>query len=102
MQLIGIHGHNGMDGCDVLRPAIAKAFGTGFNSADTEGLVGVGLKGVAGDMGVIQLHARQLRQMAKARAVSLIEELFGYALHGEPPRGSDFIIRDDPRGCHNN
>ncbi len=47
MQLIGIHGNDGMDGGNVLRSAIAKAFGTGFNGADTKGLVGVRLKGVA-------------------------------------------------------
>ena len=33
-------------------------------------------------------QARQLRQMAKARAVSFIIKLFRYALHGEPPCGS--------------
>ncbi len=88
VDLVRIHGDDGFFRGEVLCSAIAKAFGTGFNSADTEGFVGVGLKGVFRDMCVIEFQARQLRQMAKACAVSLINELFRYALHGEPPCGS--------------
>ncbi len=88
VDLVRVHGHDGFFRGKMLGTAIAEAFGTGFDGADTEGFMSVRLKGVVRDMGVIKLQARQLRQMAKARAVSLISELFRYALHGEPPCGS--------------
>ena len=64
--------------------------------------MGVRFKGVAGDMGMVQLNAGQLRQMAKARAVSFITELFWYALHAITPDGHPFIIEDGPPGCYKN
>ncbi|KXB43730.1 hypothetical protein HMPREF0208_02482 [Citrobacter koseri] len=85
MQLIGIHGDNGVNGGNVLRAAIAEAFGAGFNCADTEGFVGVRFESVTRDMRMIQLNPRHLRQMAKAGAVFLIAKLFGYALHVVSP-----------------
>jgi hypothetical protein len=90
VDLVRVHGNDGFLRREMLAAAIAKAFGTGFNRADAEGFMGVRLKGVVRNMRVIQLQARQLRQMAKARAVSFIIKLFRYALHGEPPRGSSF------------
>ena len=88
MDLVRVHGNNGFFRCEMLGAAIAKAFGAGFDGADAEGFMGVGLKGVVRNMRVIEFKARQLRQMAKARAVSLVSKLFRYALHDEPPHGS--------------
>ena len=69
----------------MLRAAIAKALGAEFDSADAEGFVGMGFKGVTGDMGVIKLNARQCGQLSEAGAVAFVEELLGYALHGGSP-----------------
>ena len=99
MDLVRVHGDDGFFRREMLGTAIAKAFGTCFNRADPEGFMGVQLKGVVRNMRVIKLQARQLRQMAKARAVSFIIKLFRYALQVEPPRGRLFIIRDDRRLC---
>ena len=46
MQLVRIHGDDGVGGRDVLRTTIAKALGPGFNHADTKRFVGMGFKGV--------------------------------------------------------
>ena len=81
MQLVGIHGDNGVRGGDMLAAAVAKAFSALFNHADAEGFVGMGFKGVARDMGVVKLHPGQLFEMAKARAVFFITKLGWYALH---------------------
>ena len=55
MQLVRIHGDDRVGGRDVLGTTITKAFSPGFNHADTKRFVGVGLKGVTRDMGMIQL-----------------------------------------------
>ena len=81
MQLVGIHGDNGVRGGDMLAAAVAKAFSALLNHADAEGFVGMGFKGVARDMGVVKLHPGQLFEMAKARAVFFITKLGWYALH---------------------
>ena len=46
VQLIGIHGYDGMGGGHVLRAAITKTFGSGFYRANAECFMCVRLKGV--------------------------------------------------------
>ncbi|VFS62350.1 Uncharacterised protein [Raoultella planticola] len=86
----------------MLAAAIAKTLGAELYRTDAEGFMGMGFESVAGDMGMVQLNAGQLRRMAKARAVSLIVELFRYALHCVSPDGYPFIIGDDPPGSYKN
>ena len=86
----------------MLAAPIAKTLGAELDRADTKGFMGVRFKGVAGDVGMIQLNAGQLRQMAKARAVSFIIKLFRYALHAITPDGHPYIIEDGPPGCYKN
>ena len=88
VEFVRVHGDHGINVGDMLGTAIAKALGTGFDRADAKSLVGVWLKGVTRDMRMIQFNARDLRQMAKSRAVSLINELFRNALHVNSPLGS--------------
>ena len=102
VQLIGVHGDDRVDRSHVLAAPIAKTLGAELDRADTKGFMGVRFKGVAGDMGMVQLNAGQLRQMAKARAVSFITELFWYALHAITPDGHPCIIEDGPPGCYKN
>ncbi len=78
----------------MLRAAIAKTLCAGLYSADAKGFVSMRFKGVAGDMRMIKLHARKLRQMAKAGAVSLIAELLRYTLHWLSPRGSSLHYQE--------
>ena len=91
MDLVRVHGHDGFFRGKMLGTAIAEAFGTGFDGADTEGFMSVRLEGVVRDMGVIKLQARQLRQMANCSGTPCTVSLLV---------GHRFIIRDDPRGRH--
>ncbi|CCK16034.1 hypothetical protein BN136_2044 [Cronobacter universalis NCTC 9529] len=86
VQLIGVHGDQRIDRRHMLRAAVAKALGAEFNRADAKGFVGVRLKSVMRDMGVIKLHARQGRQLPETGAVAFVGELIGYAVHGSSPQ----------------
>ena len=72
----------------MLAAAIAKAFGALFNHADAEGFVGMRFKGITRNMGVIELNAGKLFEMAKARAVFFIAKLWWYALYAVYPDDS--------------
>lgn len=98
MQLVGIHGDNGVGGGDVLTAAVAKALGALLNHANAESFVGMGFKGVAGDMGVVKLYPGQLFEMAKARAIFFITKLGWYALHACLPTINLFNMREEPPG----
>ena len=87
-----------MNGGDVLAAAVAETLGPGLNDANAERFVSVGFKGIARNMRMVQHDTRHLRQVAKARAVFLVAELFRYTLHVKLPLGLLFIIRDDPWG----
>ena len=57
MDLIRVHGDDRFLRGEVVGAAITKALGTGFDSADTKGFMGMGFKGIAGYMGMVKLHA---------------------------------------------
>ncbi|MNE62894.1 hypothetical protein D3C80_1582060 [compost metagenome] len=64
----------------MLCPTVAKALRTGFHRADAKRIMGVRLKRIAIDMGLIKLHARQLRQMPELGAIFLKRKLFWHTL----------------------
>lgn len=102
VQLIGIHGHDGMGRCHVLGATIAKTLGAGFDRANAKRFVGMRLKRVTRDMRMIQLNARYLRQMAK-RALSFSSiNCSGTPCTLSLPTHRLIIIREDARGCHRN
>ena len=82
----------------MLAAAVAKALRALLDYADAEGFVGMGFKGVTGDMGVVKLYPGQLFEMAKARAVFFITKLRWYALHACLPTVDLFNMREEPPG----
>ncbi len=65
----------------MLRAAIAETLRPGVYSADSEGVVGMRLEGIAFDMRLIKFDARQMRQMPELRAILLERKLLWYPLH---------------------
>lgn len=66
----------------MIGATVAEALHAGFDGAQPEGVVGMGLEGVADDVGAVQLHAGPVTGAAEFGAVVRMVECVRHARHG--------------------